>query len=159
MEDKKYSMCRHLINKVRNNKLITTILTLDRSLLLEDLVSEVYLHHQKKGIYPNGVTVNRFMIDFCKKQFKASKLCNSNIEWDANIEDFVDPQATSRDREDYITLREAFKNLNEQDKKLIQMYYYEGYTMGEIADSLGLVKMSVKFRLDKVLKKLRKYYD
>ena len=53
-------------------------------------------------------------------------------------------------------LKKALENLNEREKKLIYLRFYEGLTQKEIADRLGLSQMHVSRLLNESLKKLRR---
>ena len=55
------------------------------------------------------------------------------------------------------TLKDALSNLEEREKKIIQLRYYEGYTQSEIAEQLELSQMHISRLLQKAIKKLKKY--
>ncbi len=52
-------------------------------------------------------------------------------------------------------LREAYKDLSDEERKLLCWYYYHEYTMEEIGEKLGVSKMAVSKRLRKILDRLR----
>ena len=58
-------------------------------------------------------------------------------------------------RLDLQKLREAMKLLNDEERRLIEMYYWDGMTMQEIADVFGISKMAVSKRHQKILDKMR----
>ena len=53
-------------------------------------------------------------------------------------------------------LKQALENLNEREKKLIYLRFYEGLTQKEIADRLSLSQMHVSRLLNDALKKLKR---
>ena len=53
-------------------------------------------------------------------------------------------------------LKQALENLNEREKKLIYLRFYEGLTQKEIADRLNLSQMHVSRLLNESLQKLRR---
>lgn len=58
-------------------------------------------------------------------------------------------------RLDLRKLREAMQQLNDEERRLIEMYYWDGMTMQEIADVFGISKMAVSKRHQKILDKMR----
>ena len=53
-------------------------------------------------------------------------------------------------------LKQALKNLNEREKKIIYLRFYEGLTQKEIADRITLSQMHVSRLLNSALKKLKR---
>ncbi len=58
-------------------------------------------------------------------------------------------------RLDLQKLREAMKLLKDEERRLIEMYYWDEMTMQEIADVFGISKMAVSKRHQKILDKMR----
>lgn len=58
-------------------------------------------------------------------------------------------------RLDLQKLREAMQQLNDEERRLIEMYYLDEMTMQEIADVFGISKMAVSKRHQKILDKMR----
>ena len=58
-------------------------------------------------------------------------------------------------RLDLQKLREAMQQLNDEERRLIEMYYWDEMTMQEIADVFGISKMAVSKRHQKILDKMR----
>ncbi len=58
-------------------------------------------------------------------------------------------------RLDLQKLREAMQQLNDEERRLIELYYWDGMTMQEIADVFGISKMAVSKRHQKILDKMR----
>lgn len=58
-------------------------------------------------------------------------------------------------RLDLQKLREAMQQLNDEERRLIEMYYWDEMTMQEIAEVFGISKMAVSKRHQKILDKMR----
>lgn len=58
-------------------------------------------------------------------------------------------------RLDLQKLREAMQQLNDEERRLIEMYYWDEMTMQEISDVFGISKMAVSKRHQKILDKMR----
>ena len=56
-------------------------------------------------------------------------------------------------------LQEALISLSEADLRLIQMLFYEGKTIRQAAQTLGLPTMTIHYRKEQALKKLRKLLE
>jgi RNA polymerase sigma-B factor len=69
-----------------------------------------------------------------------------NIGTDAKDDNFLNKEM----------LKNALGNLNEREKKLVYLRFYEGLTQKEIADRLALSQMHVSRLLNEALKKLRR---
>lgn len=58
-------------------------------------------------------------------------------------------------RLDLRRLQEAMKLLNDEERRLIEMYYWDEMTMQEIAEVFRISKMAVSKRHQKILDKMR----
>ena len=58
-------------------------------------------------------------------------------------------------RLDLQKLREAMQQLNDEELRLIEIYYWDEMNMQEIADVFGISKMAVSKRHQKILDKMR----
>ncbi len=58
-------------------------------------------------------------------------------------------------RLDLQKLREAMQQLNDEERRLIEMHYWDEMTMQEIADVFGISKMAVSKRYQSILDKMR----
>jgi len=117
----------------------------------EDMVQETFLRmlsskkqfeserHEKAWLI---VTASNVCKDTLKKWWRRSE----------NIDDFLDIAAEPR-QEDGIL--EAILQLPDDYKDAVYMYYYEGYTTGEIAQHLRCPESTVRSRLARAKKKLQ----
>lgn len=69
----------------------------------------------------------------------------------------LDVPTPSPDEEiaDKLALRQTMENLNEDDRKLIFLRYYEGYTQSKTAQALGISQVQVSRKEKKILLRMR----
>ncbi len=66
----------------------------------------------------------------------------------------------SHQNEDYIGLREVIEQkLDERDKKIVNMLYFEGYTQQEVSEKLQMPLGSVKTRIRMTVNQLRNFLN
>lgn len=113
-----------------------------------------------KGQFANWlITVTRNMtIDYIRKQRKhGAPVSIEPGEW-ANIPDDRSTPEEEINRKCVRELvREAYRQLSEQQIKLIDRLYWEGYTLSEIAEMNDEPLGTIKSRLHQTLKVLRKH--
>ncbi len=127
----------------------------------EDVVQDVFLKllQQKNNIFRDPehlkawlirVTVNR-CLDF-KKSFlyrkivpldNIDKLCSTGISWEDGEQKIM----------------EELYQLPEETRNILYLYYYEGYTIREIADILGKKQNTVNSKLTRGRKKLKQILE
>lgn len=79
------------------------------------------------------------------------------------IQKFMNDEGSLSSEEAYfkelerMKVKDAIRNLTEEQQELIQLIYYEGLTQKEAADKLGVSKQAVFSRLQRIYDKLRKY--
>ena len=117
----------------------------------EDMVQETFLRLITSGkSFENERHEKAWLI------VTASNLCKDSLKkwWrrNENIEDFSDvlPDMTHADRE----VLDAILALPDDQKCVVYMYYYEGYTTQEIADFLKCPSATVRSRLSRARKQL-----
>ena len=54
-------------------------------------------------------------------------------------------------------IQEALDQLNKDERKIIDLLFFEGKTVRECADELGAPTMTIQCRKKKILKKLEKF--
>lgn len=67
----------------------------------------------------------------------------------------VESENLIHQNEDAIGVKDLMKNLREEERKIVEMVYFNGYTQSEIADETGIPLGTVKTRLRMALKNLR----
>lgn len=77
---------------------------------------------------------------------------------DAHEYPLADPgQIPLEDREMLLDLQTAVQQLEPAARQLLYWYFYCGYTQQEIADKLGVSDRAVRYRIENLVKTLRKY--
>lgn len=127
--------------------------------LAEDLCSDVFVKvyekldtfdESKASISTWIFTITRnLLIDYYRTR-KITVEIPDSLTYEQDISD-VDPESLE-------TLASALKELNDRDRKLIIMHYYEGKTLKEIAQTLGISYIYAKVLHKKVLLSLKKYF-
>ena len=117
----------------------------------EDMVQETFLRLITSGkVFENERHEKAWLI------VTASNLCKDSLKkWWRKNEDISDyaqflPDMTYADRE----ILDAIFSLPSEQKCVVYMYYYEGYTTQEIADVLRCPPATVRSRLSRARKQL-----
>ena len=127
--------------------------------LAEDLCSDVFVKvyekldtfdESKASISTWIFTITRnLLIDYYRTR-KITVEIPDSLTYEQDISD-VDPESLE-------TLASALKELNDRDRKLIIMHYYEGKTLKEIAQTLDISYIYAKVLHKKVLLSLKKHF-
>lgn len=91
-------------------------------------------------------------IDFTRSKMFAQRRKNQNI--DSFVGFPSDDFAVNTDT-DTIGLRQIVTNLTQNQREIIEWFYFDGYTQQEIADTFGIPLGTVKTRTRMALKELR----
>jgi len=59
---------------------------------------------------------------------------------------------------DSLLIKQAMKHLNDNQKRRIQLYYYQGLTYREIAEIEGVSDMSIRESINGAIKRIKKYF-
>lgn len=65
----------------------------------------------------------------------------------------------STQQPEYIGMKDLVKTLREEEKVLVELIYYQGYTRTEVAEELNLPLGTVKTRIRAAIIKLRKFFN
>ncbi|WP_042473041.1 RNA polymerase sigma factor [Bacillus ndiopicus] len=120
----------------------------------EDIVQEVYmtLMRQKK-VFDNEAYLKAWLIKVtfnkCKDYFKSSRV-KKTIP--------ITEEMTFIAKEEQEVLAEIFE-LNENERVIVYLHYYEGYTTAEIANLLGINANTVGSKLRRARMKLKVILD
>ncbi|MGL6185519.1 MAG: RNA polymerase sigma factor [Clostridium chrysemydis] len=133
---------------------ISSIKTLDNSLDENDICTECYFlatkHFNKTGNY-NIYDLNNDIKDLLK-YLLASKRKHEKAEFEENV--FDKPKETRID--DSIFLKNLLESLSEEDRKIIYLYYFEGYTYEQITEFSKIkTKRGIKKKIDTILENIR----
>lgn len=119
-----------------------------------DIVQNTFINFLKQESFNDEEHIKRWLIrtciNFSKNNLKSYwKKNRSSLEQNMYvIESFVDTQ-----------LQTMIFNLPPKYKGVIHLYYYEGYTVKEIADILNIKESAVKQRLKRGREKLKKEWE
>ena len=76
-----------------------------------------------------------------------------------NIVSFVDFKSNTSQNPDVIGLKKLVEELDPEQKKLIDLLYFGGFTQAEVSDKLGIPLGTVKTRARMAIMNLRKKFD
>ncbi|WP_338749330.1 RNA polymerase sigma factor [Bacillus sp. FJAT-52991] len=115
-----------------------------------------------KGEYVNWIlTITRnICVDYVRKDSKE----NIHREWTEPLHsdkrfEVEDPNNQIEDRLNTAEIQEAKNKLSQPQKRLIDLLYWRGYSLSEIAEMENEPVGTVKSRLHQSLKQLRKYLN
>ena len=127
--------------------------------LAEDLCSDVFVKvyekldtfDENKASFSTWIftIVRNKLIDYYRTR-KVTVEIPDDLTYD--VEDDTNEEALE-------TLASALEKLDERDRKLVIMHYYEGKTLKEVADELEISYIYAKVLHQKVLSSLKKYFN
>lgn len=127
--------------------------------LAEDLCSDVFVKvyekldtfDENKASFSTWIftIVRNKLIDYYRTR-KVTVEIPDDLTYD--VEDDTNEEALE-------TLASVLEKLDERDRKLVIMHYYEGKTLKEVADELGISYIYAKVLHQKVLSSLKKYFN
>ena len=93
-----------------------------------------------------------------KIRSKDFKNQNKNQELENNV-DFIDEQRNSVYKPELMGLKDLVEKLKPEQKSILDLVYFKGYTHVEAADELGVPLGTIKTRLRMAIVQLRKYFN
>jgi RNA polymerase sigma-70 factor (ECF subfamily) len=93
-----------------------------------------------------------------KIRSKDFKNQNKNQELGNNV-DFIDEQRNSVYKPELMGLKDLVETLKPEQKSILDLVYFKGYTHVEAADELGVPLGTIKTRLRTAIVQLRKYFN
>ncbi|MCL1885500.1 MAG: RNA polymerase sigma factor [Dehalococcoidia bacterium] len=119
----------------------------------EDALQEAYLKtvkkcHQLKDVAFAKTWITRIVINECKNMLKSNKTIATDFqEFETQfIEDFNDEE---------LRFYSMISNLALEDKEIMTLKYFQGYTLDEISAILNMPLSTVKSRVYRALEKLK----
>ena len=91
-------------------------------------------------------------IDFTRKSFRVSS-------WDITALDQIAITKKSLTPEDHLDLYQALNALDEKHRVCVTLRYFEGYSFARIAVILQQPETTIRSRLYRALRKMRKYLE
>lgn len=121
--------------------------------ILQNIYLEVYKNIDKVGDknYVFGIAKN-----VLKKYYRFKFLRKDDTEITDNIKSNINLEKTVMDKFDTELVWKYLKKKNNNIAKIIYLYYYEDFTIKEIANSLNLTESNVKNYIYRTLKELRR---
>lgn len=121
--------------------------------ILQNIYLEVYKNIDKVSDknYVFGIAKN-----VLKKYYRFKFLRKDDTEITDNIKSNINLEKTVMDKFDTELVWKYLKKKNNNIAKIIYLYYYEDFTIKEIANSLNLTKSNVKNYIYRTLKELRR---
>lgn len=121
--------------------------------ILQNIYLEVYKNIDKVSDknYVFGIAKN-----VLKKYYKFKFLRKDDTEITDNIKSNINLEKTVMDKFDTELVWKYLKKKNNNIAKIIYLYYYEDFTIKEIANSLNLTESNVKNYIYRTLKELRR---
>ena len=121
--------------------------------ILQNIYLEVYKNIDKVSDknYVFGIAKN-----FLKKYYRFKFLRKDDTEITDNIKSNINLEKTVMDKFDTELVWKYLKKKNNNIAKIIYLYYYEDFTIKEIANSLNLTESNVKNYIYRTLKELRR---
>lgn len=121
--------------------------------ILQNIYLEVYKNIDKVSDknYVFGIAKN-----VLKKYYRFKFLRKDDTEITDNIKSNINLKKTVMDKFDTELVWKYLKKKNNNIAKIIYLYYYEDFTIKEIANSLNLTESNVKNYIYRTLKELRR---
>lgn len=127
----------------------------------EDALQEVFLKiwNNAESFNPERSKLFTWMVNIARnhaidkyrqKQRYGTDEFSTEKESDKHIEHFV---------EDAVGLKKLVEHLGAEQKEVVDMLYFKGYTQAEVAEELNIPLGTVKSRLRLSIIKLRKYFN
>ena len=131
---------------IKNIEMKTGKTALDEEIASELGVSEdEYLNWQSQLKVPNVVSLNEFVEQGTEPAMDATK--NSH---------FAQPEDVVAESELKEVLAQSLETLTEKERRVIELYYYEGYKLKEIAQILKRKETTVRQQIARAREQLRK---
>jgi RNA polymerase sigma-70 factor (ECF subfamily) len=93
-----------------------------------------------------------------KLRSKDFKNQNKNQELENNVT-FIDEQRNTSYKPELLGIKELVETLKPEQKSILELVYFKGYTHVEAADELGVPLGTIKTRLRMAILQLRKYFN
>lgn len=123
------------------------------------LLESIYSYDETYGVYFLGYLKLRLRYYYlARRELRDLSLNDRNeygIEYQELIEDDLDLEELVLDKEEGSFLRESLKKLSRRESLIVGKFYFEGLTLGEIAEELDLSYQTVANLKHRGMKKLK----
>ena len=111
---------------------------------------------QKGRLFTWMVNIARNMaIDKTRSKDFKGQAKSEDIQFNVSIKD---DHYSENNKPEYIGVQELLNTLNPEQKKILDLVYFQGYTQTEISDEFGIPLGTVKTRIRSAVMKLRKLF-
>ena len=120
------------------------------------VMTKLHLYDESKPFQPwlFAVCVNTFRNAYKKAKSNPDALFNTNEEMECAIDSAIDPATVFN--EEYDLIRQAVDELDEKHRIVIVLHYFSDYAVEELASIIGIPQGTVKSRLHKARKIIRR---
>jgi RNA polymerase sigma-70 factor (ECF subfamily) len=128
--------------------------------LAEDLLSEVFLDVWRQAASFEGrASVSTWLLAIARHKALSALRCRIDAELDARIASTVadpadDPEAALQKKSRSELVRSSLAELSPEHGEVIDLVYYHGKSVKEVADIVGVAEATVKTRMFYARKKL-----
>jgi len=128
--------------------------------LAEDLLSDVFLDvWRKAAAFEGRSSVSTWLLAIARHKALSARRCRSDAELDARIATTIadpadDPEAALQKKKRSELLRNSLAELSPEHGEVIDLVYYHGKSVKEVADIVGVGEATVKTRMFYARKKL-----
>ena len=147
--------------------LYAIVLKIVRSeMLAEDLLQETFVrvwtqrerYDSSKGTFFTWMLniARNLSIDTIRSSTYKANLDNRTVD---DIVGIDEPESSDRIIPETVDLRDLVKKLAPEQRQIIDLMYFRGYTQSEIADEYGIPLGTVKSRVRLAMQNLRTYFD
>jgi RNA polymerase sigma factor (sigma-70 family) len=132
----------------------------------EDVLQETFVKiwHSFSGYSAEKGRLFTWMVNIArnlaidKLQSKDYKNQNKNQELENNVT-FIDEQRNTVYKPELLGIKELVETLKPEQKSILDLVYFKGYTHVEAADELGIPLGTIKTRLRMAIQQLRKHFN
>lgn len=128
---------------------------------IEEIISDTFLVlwknrnrlEEDRKIKPYIAGITKRLI---QEKIRKNKIHLDISEYENKIENMDTIDLVKEEREEISLLKQVVKKLKKQDKEILELYYYQSMKIKEIADSFNLSEFTVKQRLYRIRKRIKK---
>ncbi len=132
----------------------------------EDVLQETFVKiwHSFSGYNPGKGRLFTWMVNIARNlaidkiRSKDYKNQNKNQELENNVTS-IDEQRSTVYKPELLGIKELVETLKPEQKSILDLVYFKGYTHVEAADELGIPLGTIKTRLRMAIQQLRKHFN
>ncbi len=141
------------LNSIINNKVNSALSFEDKEEILTDAFFILWKNQEKLT-----TTIKAYLVgvvnNLIKEKFKKNKITYDFDEFQNSIDKLNND--SFEDLSKIEKIEEIIGELNEKDRKIIRLFYYEDKSVKEISKKVGLSESNIKIRLFRIRKTIKK---